>query len=367
MWFTPSTTDHHRRRGDADPVLERSVLLAGIAVAWVSSALPAVANTTAERRETAKRLYQSSCSACHGSDGRGLPAATVGFETPVPDFTDCNFATREPDEDWYAIVHEGGPVRAFDRMMPGFGPALAPEEMSLILEHVRTFCDDGAWPRGELNLPRLLVTSKAYPEDEAVLTVTANAEGSGFVTPTLIYERRIGARNQVEIAMPFVASERAEGDWIGGVGDIALSAKRALFHSLDAGSISSAAFEVILPTGHEDKGFGSGTTIFEPFLAFGQILPSAGFLQLQAGVELPADRDRSDEAFGRIGIGKTFVQGRFGRTWSPMVEILAARDLDASEHRPLGCGAATPGEPEHAPTLAGVRRRAAPDERRRPT
>ena len=77
--------------------------------------------------------------------------------------------------------------------------------------------------------------------------VTANAEGTGSVAPTLIYERRIGASNQVEVALPFAFSERAESDWIGGVGDIVLSAKRALFHSLEAGSIFSTALEVILP------------------------------------------------------------------------------------------------------------------------
>jgi len=285
---------------------------------------------TAQRPETARRLYQASCAACHGTDGRGLAVATVGFETPLPDFTDCSFATREPDEDWLAVVHDGGPARAFDRMMPAFGAALAPDEMALVLEHVRTFCDDRAWPRGELNLPRLLVTTKAYPEDESVLTVTADAEGSGFVSPTLVYERRLGARNQFEVVVPLAFAERAAGGWIGGIGDIAIAGKRTLFHSLETGSIFSTALEVILPTGDEDKGFGGGTTVFEPFVAFGQILPSAGFVQVQAGIELPADRDRTDEAFGRVGIGKTFVQGRFGRTWSPMVEFLAARDLATS-------------------------------------
>jgi hypothetical protein len=54
-------------------------------------------------------------------------------------------------------------------------------------------------------------------------------------------------------------------------------------------------------------------------------------LRWSSCVELPADRDRADEAFARIGLGKTFVQGRWGRTWSPMVELLAARELAASE------------------------------------
>jgi hypothetical protein len=277
-----------------------------------------------------RRLYEASCAACHGSDGKGAPAATVGFSIPLPDFTDCGFATREPDEDWFAVAHAGGPVRAFDRMMPAFGDALAADELQLILDYIRTFCGVGAWPRGELNLPRALVTGKAYPEDEAVATVTSTAEGSGSVLPTFIYEWRLGARNQVEIAVPVAFTERASGTWAGGFGDVALSAKRAVFHSLGSGTIGSVALEVILPTGNEDQGFGGGTTVFEPYVAVGQLLPSASFVQFQGGVELPVESDRSDEAFGRIAVGKTFVQGRFGRSWSPMVEVLASSEIEAS-------------------------------------
>lgn len=48
-------------------------------------------------------LYLAACAACHGSDGRGVDRNTVGFEIPLPDFTDCRFASREPDADWMAI------------------------------------------------------------------------------------------------------------------------------------------------------------------------------------------------------------------------------------------------------------------------
>ena len=51
--------------------------------------------------------------ACHGADGRGSPPERVGFDVPLPDFTDCSFATREPDGDWFAVAHQGGPVRGF--------------------------------------------------------------------------------------------------------------------------------------------------------------------------------------------------------------------------------------------------------------
>ena len=41
-------------------------------------------------------------------------------------------------------------------------------------------------------------------------------------------------------------------DWIGGIGDVAVGAKRALFHSLENGSVFSLAGELKLPTG--DRG-----------------------------------------------------------------------------------------------------------------
>jgi mono/diheme cytochrome c family protein len=85
-------------------------------------------------------LYEWACAACHGPDGRGQPRSRVGFETSLPDFTDCGFATPETDADWAAIVQRGGPVRAFDRRMPAFGDVLSPAEVQRVPERVRGFC-----------------------------------------------------------------------------------------------------------------------------------------------------------------------------------------------------------------------------------
>jgi len=274
-------------------------------------------------------LYMAACAACHGADARGAPQALVGFDVPLPDFTDCNFATREPDADWAAVVHQGGPVRGFDRMMPAFGAALTDEEIQWTLEHLRTLCGD-EWPRGELNLPRALVTEKAYPEDEAVLTTAVAVEGPGAVTNELVYEKRFGARNQWELSVPFGFREGEAGGWRGGIGDIAFAIKRALFHSLASGTILSASAELILPTGDEDDGFGTGTTVFEPFIALGQLLPAEAFFQFQGGVAVPFDTERvQEEAFWRAVLGKSITEGRRGRVWSPMVELLGARELES--------------------------------------
>jgi len=121
------------------------------------------------------------------------------------------------------------------------------------------------------------------------------------------------------------------GEWTGGhLGDVAVAAKRTLFHDFEKGMILSAAGELKLPTGDEAEGLGTGTAAFEPFVSFGQILPGGGFIHLQGGVEVPFDRDVAEaEAFWRFAPGISFVQGRFGRTWSPMVELLGVRELES--------------------------------------
>ena len=277
-------------------------------------------------QQTGAELYMAACAACHGDGGMGVPASTLGFDTPVPDFSDCSFASREPDGDWLWVVHEGGPVRAFDRMMPAFGDALSEDETLRILRHIRVFCEDPTWPRGELNLPRPLATEKAFPEDEYVLTLSRDGGEAGEITSEFLYEKRFGSRNQIEVLLPFRFGQPS-GDWNGGVGDMAFAYKRVLFHSLESGSIFSVAGEVVVPTGDRDRGLGDGVTVFEPFVAFGQILPRDSFLHFQAGFELPSGGELPREVFWRTALGTTFAQNGFGRAWSPMIEILAARTL----------------------------------------
>lgn len=257
----------------------------------------------------------------------GRPQQEVGFDIPLPDFRDCRFAPREPDGDWGSVVHEGGPRRAFDRMMPAFGDALSEEEIDLILTHVRTFCSDQRWPRGEFNFPKALFTEKAFPEDEVIWQTFIDTEGPAEITSQFVYEKRFGPRGQLELKLPLKLADQMSETEVG-IGDIAVGWKQNLYANLDSGFIFSAGGEVILPTGDEARGFGKGAAILEPFVVFGQMLPGDSFFQGHVFAEFPTGNGLDDELGWRAAVGKTFAADNgFGRAWSPMVEILGAREL----------------------------------------
>jgi len=291
--------------------------------------------------ESGEALFLKTCASCHGADGRGAPRSEVGFDLPLPDFTDCNFASREPRRDWLAVAHRGGPARGFDRTMPSFEGARTDAELERIVAHVKSFCPERRWPQGELNLPRAQVTSKAYVEDEVVVAASAALEGPTDVAGKLIYGARLGARYQLEASLPFGFREvepdepGVAGRWAEGAGDVGVGLKRVLVHSVRSGSILTLATEAFLPTGDAGDGYGRDTVMIEPFLSAGQIVAGTGFLQVQGGFELPIETELAErEVFGRLAVGNSYRPRPWGRVWSPMVELTAARALEsgASTH-----------------------------------
>src|SRR5262245_431614 len=182
---------------------------------------------------TGEQMFALACATCHAADGTGSPQHVVGFRLPLPnghdlpDFTDCSTNTPEPLADWNAVVHRGGRIRGLDRHMPAFGDALPEEPIDRVLKYVRSLCRDRTWPHGELNLARAFFTEKAYPENEAVWTTAVTTRGSKGVSNELLYEHRLGARGQYEIAVPFELQQGEEGAaWDGGLGDIEVAVRR---------------------------------------------------------------------------------------------------------------------------------------------
>lgn len=312
------------------------VIAAAVAVSGEARAADAPPRTGAQ-------VWDAACTACHAADGAGQPRSVVGFDVPLPDLRDCTFATSEPTADWFAVVHEGGSVRGLDQMMPAFGGALTDQEITLAVVYLRGFCRDlPDWPLGELNLPRALFTEKAFPENEVVLTSTVALRGSGSVMNEVVYEQRLGARSMFEVGVPFGfvdlagasngMSANTSAGWTGGLGDLGFAFKHALVQSAHTGSILAVGLDVSFPTGRADRALGAGFTIVDPFVAYGQLLPAGTFVQAHAGADIPVHSgDANTEVFWRAALGWSLAWHRFGRMYTPMLEVLGAREVGASD------------------------------------
>jgi hypothetical protein len=277
-------------------------------------------------------VYKAGCISCHGSTGRGAPLSNTVFERPdtFPDFTDCAGTTPEPNGNWKAVIVHGGPSRGLSQIMPAFGELLSDQQINDVMAYLRGFCRNVHHdPLGELNLPRALVTEKAFPENEIVVSTAASASGPPSWTTDVIDERTIfNARTQLETDIPVNYADQNH-NWTAGLGDITLGLKREMFSSLRTGSILSLQGGFLLPTGDSKRGFGAGTTQFEPFAAFDQLFKQNTFLQFELGADLPFDTSVAPRnMFWRATVGQAMAQDHMlGRLYSPMVELLASRDF----------------------------------------
>jgi hypothetical protein len=221
--------------------LSRTVLVTTFAV--LASAGAALGQPVAGHPldlKSGKDVFTHGCITCHGPEGKGMPGPTIGFEPPptFPDFTVCVATVREADQFWQAIVTNGGPARGFSEIMPSFRELLTAEQIEMAIGHLRSFCREPAWPRGELNLPRAMVSEKAFPEDEILVTTGISLKGTSGTDHRIAYERRFGARNQIEVSVPFSFQPQQQGgNWSGGVGDMAFGYKRVVVSNLGTGSI----------------------------------------------------------------------------------------------------------------------------------
>lgn len=318
------------------------------AVALFGLALSVIAAGSAESQTLAqglgarsgRQIYSAACSACHGESGGGAPDSETVFVRPdsFPHFDRCDETTPESTRDWTATVREGGRARGFSRIMPAFKDALSDAEIDRVVSYLRGLCAESGWPLGELNVPRALVTEKAFPESEIVLTTTAATRGPATVLNELDYERTLGRRDQLEVAVPFGWSRLPSGALGGGLGDVAVGIKHVLFAGTHvaperpgydvSGSILSVQAELTLPTGDVRKGLGTGVWGAGVFVAYDLLMPAQSFLQLQGGTDLPfTTRNGPRSLYLRSALGRSFSERKLGRLWSPMLEIVAARDL----------------------------------------
>ena len=265
-------------------------VLARMKWSWVLMAWCLLVSIPVCAAETGKELYEAACASCHGRDGRGAPEGSR-IQVPLPDFADCPFVTAETTGNWVALVADGGPALGLSDQMPSFSDSLSEEQIREVIAYLRGFCPDPSWPAADLNFRRLLVTGKAFPEDEAVWTVSfEKSRESRSLVNEFIFEKRLGARGQVEVTLPIVYNDPKGSAATGGVGDLELQYKHVLLASREYGAIASLALDLVLPTGDRDRGLGDGTVGLGPSLRAGKTL-GPFVMQGEIKAVLPADVD----------------------------------------------------------------------------
>jgi len=325
-----------RRSTASDPILVSCVALvvAAFSTLFLSQALwpQELRPTRPANVANGRTIYNNGCIQCHGAEGKGAPETSTEFKRPgtFPDFSRCDQTTPEPNSAWKTVITHGGPNFGFSTIMPSFGQLLSSDEIDDVIGYLRSLCSSHTrthWPRGELNLPRAMVTEKAFPESEFVLTTAANASGAPGYTTHFIHEQTFGARDQIEIDAPWDLQDQNHS-YASHIGDMTFGLKHVMFSSLRTGSIFALQGGILPPTGSAKLG-GAGTTVFEPFAAFDQLFPTNTWVQFQMGADLPHDTRKAPQSmFWNTAIGQTLSPDhRLGRQWSPMVEFLATRDL----------------------------------------
>ncbi len=196
------------------------VLLLGFAW-WQGILLSQTKPGGAAGLRTGREIFRAACAGCHGPDGKGMPQSTIGFEPPAtfPDFTDCNATARETDVLWRSIIHYGGPARGFSEIMPSFTEALSGEQI-VGSERVPARLLQGAGVAAR----RIEHAARAHHREGVSRRrgvdgdLRSTRQATPAVASKLIYERRFGRANQIEMNLPFgfrqdVSGGRGSAGW----------------------------------------------------------------------------------------------------------------------------------------------------------
>jgi mono/diheme cytochrome c family protein len=296
-----------------------SLLALALLAGWATSNTAQIAK--------GKEVYETACILCHGKDGAGNPE-WESLIRPVS-FADCG-TTGESSDLWKSVVKNGGPKHGLADVMPAFGEAFPPEELTAVVAYLRTFCATAdRYPPGDLNFRRLIATGKAFPEAEVVMK-TKIVPDEGETELEFVYENRIGPRFQYEVEFPLRPSPTKEGH-AAGFGDVVVSGKYVLSFNPAKLQIFAAGLEAALPTGSEKKGLGSGTTVFVPFLAFGKAIGPTVF-QAKVAAELPVNQARASRTYD-YAVGYSLPPIGFSRTgFVPALELIGSYNPHNKSH-----------------------------------
>ena len=311
----------------------RAILFAALAALWLHAVVSAQAPQTPKpavavpelRLDTGKEIFEAACIGCHGPGGRGQPRPRSASSRPrhFPTSPTATAAHASASATGSATIHEGGPGRGFSEIMPSFAEALTHPA-----DRAGHDLPAHALPRTCLAAGRVESAARSdYRKGVSrrrvrVMTMSANATGSGAISSALIYEKRFGVKNQLEIAAPLqfhVARRRRLG-----------RRRRRPDRRLQAGACPQQPDRIDLQRPgrgeHAHRRSRKGPRLRRDDLrslrAFGQILPRSSFLQIQTGAEFPTDTEKAPRAVYLYGPRsaraslRTGASEAAGRRWS---------------------------------------------------
>jgi mono/diheme cytochrome c family protein len=101
------------------------------------------------------RIFQRTCSGCHGADGRGT--LRPGLSKPPRDLTNVEFQKLMSNDQLRQSIRIG------KGQMPSFGALMGDEEIADVIAFVRTLVPPGTLPPGVMGAPSAAPGALAPP------------------------------------------------------------------------------------------------------------------------------------------------------------------------------------------------------------
>ena len=107
------------------------------APAGAGVALIAPVNASGSR---AQQLYQQRCASCHGAVGKGDGPNARYLDRPPANHADGRQMGARTDDRLFDAIYAGGAIMGGSARMPPFGETLSPEDIRLLVRHIRELC-----------------------------------------------------------------------------------------------------------------------------------------------------------------------------------------------------------------------------------
>ena len=85
-----------------------------------------------------QKTYNTFCTACHGTSGRGDGQAAVALPVKPADHTDGKHMKALKDDYLFKIIKEGGAAVGKSQLMPAWGAQLKDQDIQNLLAYIRS-------------------------------------------------------------------------------------------------------------------------------------------------------------------------------------------------------------------------------------